>query len=220
MKKIVFRRKDKIAELLRIYEQKKPQITQRLKDFEAVWDKDDREIFAELCFCILTPQSKALVCDQIMTQLKKSGLLYKGSLEQIKPYVKRARFYKNKSGYIVAARNALHHAGSIRIKDKIDRQNTFEAREWLVKNIKGIGYKEASHFLRNIGMGENLAILDIHILRNLTNLSVIRQVPKTLTKSKYLLIENKLRRFAQQNKIPLAHIDLLFWSMSTGHIFK
>ncbi|GAJ17855.1 unnamed protein product, partial [marine sediment metagenome] len=24
-------------------------------------------------------------------------------------------------------------------------------REWVVKNFKGLGYKEASHFLRNIG---------------------------------------------------------------------
>lgn len=34
-----------------------------------------------------------------------------------------------------------------------------ETREWLVGEISGMGYKEAGHFLRNIGMGENKTIL-------------------------------------------------------------
>jgi N-glycosylase/DNA lyase len=80
----------------------------------------------------------------------------------------------------------------------------------------GIGYKEASHFLRNIGLGDSIAILDIHILRRLRSLGVINEVPRTLTRKKYLEIEVLMRDFSGRVKIPLAHMDLLFWSMATG----
>ena len=84
----------------------------------------------------------------------------------------------------------------------------------------GLGYKEASHFLRNIGLGEEFAILDRHILRNLARLKVIPEVPVSITKKRYLEIEEKLRRFAADIGIPVAELDLLFWSKETGWIFK
>ena len=75
-------------------------------------------------------------------------------------------------------------------------KNEYEKREWLVKNIKGIGYKEASHFLRNIGY-KNIAIIDFHILDLLVKNNLLKEKPKTLTKGKYLEIENILRKLAQ-----------------------
>jgi len=83
-----------------------------------------------------------------------------------------------------------------------------------------MGYKEASHFLRNIGFGENLAILDRHILRNLHRLHVLNEIPKYLTAKKYLAIEGKMRQFADDVKIQMSHLDLLLWYRETGGIFK
>lgn len=120
----------------------------------------------------------------------------------------------------MAARALLSQSGELKIKDKLDGHDPFAAREWLVSNIKGIGYKEASHFLRNIGMGTDMAILDIHILRNMKRLGIIAQVPSSLTKQKYMDIEEKLRRFSNIVRIPMSHLDLLFWGMETGNIFK
>jgi N-glycosylase/DNA lyase len=94
-----------------------------------------------------------------------------------------------------------------------------ELREWLVTNVKGLGWKEASHFLRNIGH-RNLAILDRHILRNLEKYSVIRSLPKRLTKKEYLRIEEKFRRFAIAVGLSMDELDLLFWSMETGKVLK
>jgi N-glycosylase/DNA lyase len=93
-------------------------------------------------------------------------------------------------------------------------------RDWLVRNIKGIGYKEASHFLRNIGFGGRLAILDVHILRNLVKFGVLREIPKSLSRGKYIELERKAGRFADKAGIPMDHLDLLFWSEQTGMIFK
>jgi len=93
------------------------------------------------------------------------------------------------------------------------------AREWLVENVKGYGFKEASHFLRNIGYRE-LAILDRHILKYLVEFGVIEKVPKSLTKKNYMEIEEKFKQFSGRVGIPMDELDLLFWSLETGEIFK
>jgi N-glycosylase/DNA lyase len=93
-------------------------------------------------------------------------------------------------------------------------------REWLVKNVKGLGYKEATHFLRNVGRSNGLAILDRHILRNLKRYGAIRAIPKTLSKKEYFRIERRFREFADAVGIPIDELDLLFWSMETGEIRK
>ena len=90
----------------------------------------------------------------------------------------------------------------------------------MVKSIKGIGYKEASHFLRNIGLGEDLAILDRHILKNLKLLGVIEKIPKSLSRKKYFEIEGKMYEFAKEIQIPIGCLDLLLWYKQTGEIFK
>ncbi len=86
-------------------------------------------------------------------------------------------------------------------------------------NVKGLGWKEASHFLRNIGR-RNLAILDRHILRNLKRHQVIRSLPKTLTAKRYKAIEQQFARFAEAIGISMDELDLLFWSRETGEILK
>ena len=89
-----------------------------------------------------------------------------------------------------------------------------------MQNIRGLGYKEASHFLRNIGLGEDIAILDRHILRNLAMIGLIEDTPNSMSRKKYLQIEGEMAEFAKQIRIPLSHLDLLFWYKETGEIFK
>ncbi len=94
-----------------------------------------------------------------------------------------------------------------------------ESREWLIKNVKGLGRKEASHFLRNIGH-QDLAILDRHILKNLVRVGAIGRLPKTLTTKRYSAIEQKFLQFSHTIGIPMDELDLLFWSLETGEILK
>jgi len=93
-------------------------------------------------------------------------------------------------------------------------------RDWLAENVSGMGMKEASHFLRNIGRGSSLAILDRHILRQLVELGVIPAVPRTLTPGRYRKIEAVMRTFASNNGMSMDHLDLLLWHRSTGDLFK
>jgi N-glycosylase/DNA lyase len=84
----------------------------------------------------------------------------------------------------------------------------------------GFGYKEASHFLRNIGFSDNLAILDRHILNGLYEYEVIDFVPKRLSKRLYINIENKMRDFAMSIGIPMLYLDFIFWYRKTSFVFK
>lgn len=95
-----------------------------------------------------------------------------------------------------------------------------QLRDWLAEHVRGMGMKEASHFLRNIGRGSSLAILDRHILRRLAELGVIAAVPRTLTPARYREIEALMKSFASNNGIPMDHLDLLLWHRSTGDLFK
>jgi len=148
----------------------------------------------------------------------ESNILYSGNANQIKKIIKtHVRFHNTKAQHIVHDRGLLNGSN---ILDQLGAfQDGRQMREWLVKNIKGFGYKEASHFLRNIGYLD-VAILDRHILKNLVKCGVIESLPKSLTPKKYLEIEEKMKKFADKINIPFPELDLLFWSEETGEIFK
>lgn len=209
-----------IKELISEYGKRRALIKKRLGEFKQLHKSKDEDIFQELCFCILTPQSKATVCDKAIRDLKNSGLLLKGSKRAVRNKLRGVRFPNNKAAYLVCARKSFQDGKKIDMKNRIDTNDTFSTREWLVQNVKGLGYKEASHFLRNIGLGKDMAILDTHILKNLKRYGVINDIPKTLTKKAYIDIENRMMAFSEKAKIPMDEMDLLFWSKETGFIFK
>ncbi len=208
--------------LISEYRKRRNDIKLRLEEFRRFHRATDHDIFPELCFCITTANANAMHCDKAIKELKDTGLLWKGSAEQIRPKLKgRVRFHNKKADYIVAARGILKRSGCIDIKSRIDPDDIVKTRDWIVANIKGIGYKEASHFLRNIGLGQNIAILDRHILKNLKKYDVIEKIPVSVGSRKvYLDIEEKMKGFSKKVKIPMDEMDLLFWSIQTGFIFK
>ena len=210
-------------ELLEMYRNKKHEIRKRLEEFRTILEKPDEKIFSELAFCILTPQSKATTSWNAVQTLERAGLLLKGTIEQIRPFLQTVRFPENKSKYLVGARELFTENGRINIKEKLFdvKDDPVLFREWLLKSVKGLGMKETSHFIRNIGLSNNqLAILDVHILKNLKELGVIDEIPQSLTKKKYLEIEAKMKNFAEKIGISLDELDLLLWSKETGIIFK
>lgn len=209
-----------MKDLISEYNSKKHLIKKRLREFRNLHKSKKADIFSELCFCLLTPQSKAVFCEKAVKNLKKRGLLLRGSKSAIKTQLKGVRFPNNKTLYLIAARKLFRNNKIFDIKSKFNNGDVFKIREWLVTNVKGLGYKEASHFLRNIGLGKDIAILDVHILRNLKKYKVIKKIPPSLSRRIYLDIENRMRVFSERIKVPLEDLDLLFWSDETGFIFK
>lgn len=210
------------AGLSALYTANKSAIIRREAMFERFLNhSSEKRTFAELSFCLLTPQSNAVNCWSAVRDMNKNRVLFEGSERDISKYIACARFRNKKAEYIVAARELLTESGALRLKKKLGEfKCPFTAREWFVENIKGMGYKEASHFLRNVGKGRGLAILDRHILKNLKALAVLSEAPVSLTKKKYLEIEKEMGDYAELSGIPMNHLDLLFWFRETGKIFK
>jgi N-glycosylase/DNA lyase len=202
-------------QLLQLYELRKDAIRARLEDFRQVLAS---EYFYELAYCLLTPQSNAAHAETAIARLKESGFAYRSVdaesiLREKSHYI---RFHKTKARLLEKLKAEYPRIGN----ELSNGASASEVREWLVKNVKGLGYKEATHFLRNIGRNGGLAILDRHILRNLRRYAVIRSLPKTLTRKEYLRIEQRFIRFSERIGIPIDELDLLLWSKETGEIRK
>ncbi len=187
-------------------------IERRLREFRELGKAPISERFSELCFCLLTANYSAeggiriqksigdgfitLAQDKLALRLKELG----------------HRFPAARAGYIVEARS---HMDSL---EELLEKPDAEARDWLVENIRGLGYKEASHFLRNIGF-VNLAIIDFHIVDILVKYGLIER-PRTLTRKRYLEIEGVLRKFGEKMGMNMAELDLYLWYCETGKVLK
>ncbi|MDU4652822.1 N-glycosylase/DNA lyase [Sneathia sanguinegens] len=208
-------------EILEINEKIKDEISLKIKEYKDAFLYNEKDFFAEIAFCILTPQSKAKNAWKIIEILKENGLLYSGTSEELVDYLNLVRFKNTKAKRLVDLRNLLTIDKRLAAKEIIfHTKNVIEIREWLVKNVKGFGYKEASHVLRNLGFGENIAILDRHILRTLKKLDIIDEIPKTLSPSNYKKIENKMREYSKYVGISMDRLDLIFWYKQLHYLFK
>lgn len=186
----------------------------RIDEFKELGKKEERAIFKELCFCILTANFSAEGGIRIQRAID-DGFITLPKAELAARLRQLGHRYPNKRAeYIVEARK---HLGSLK---RIIRntKDSSQLRVWLDKNVKGLGYKEASHFLRNIGYTD-VAILDFHIIDILERCSAIKR-PKTLTKNRYLEIERVLNDFAKKRGMNLAELDLYLWYMETGKVLK
>jgi N-glycosylase/DNA lyase len=153
--------------------------------------------------------------------LKEKKLLFSDDSESISNVINSVRFKNKKAKFIILAKNIFINDEGLSIKKLIsDFPDNHEARNWFVKNIKGIGLKEASHFLRNIGFGKDLAILDRHILKNLKLFGVIDEVPQNLSGKKYSEIEKKMKAFSKQLKIDMESLDFTLWYKEAKEVFK
>ena len=213
--------KEKQSEIDEIYRKSKKEIDEAIKGYAYTMNFEEKDYFAEIAFCILTPQSKARNAWSAITKLKENGLLYTGNSEEIVEYLNVVRFKNNKSRYLVELRNLMTRNGKLDSKNILKEiGDVYEKRDWILKNVKGMGLKEAAHVLRNLGYGRYLAILDRHVLKNLKELGVIDEIPKSLTKNKYFEIEKLMIAYSEKVNIPMDALDLVFWSQQAGEVFK
>ena len=152
-------------------------------------------------------------------------LLIEGGREEMTRALKKAgahRFPVARPGYVVATRDYLREHCGMGLRHQLESfADPIERRDWLAKEtrIKGLGYKEASHFLRNIGL-RGYAILDKHVLSCLTDLGVVESPRPPTARSSYLEAEEKLRWFARDIRVDFDELDLVLWSMKTGEVLK
>jgi len=201
---------------------------------EAVNEQTKEDVFYMLLFCLCVPQSKAIKAEEAINILRGKNYFHENLTrsEILSALTSRVRFHSTKTDRLVAAKS-LFLKGSLwsdlnkfyeeysTAKDQKSRTNVLEkARSYLIKTIKGIGMKLASHFLRNVGMS-GLAILDVHILDGMIKRGLITaEEIKPLTNSRYESISITMQDYADQVGISIDELDMLLWSQKTGYVFK
>jgi N-glycosylase/DNA lyase len=203
---------------------RRDQIRARLAEFDEVWRQgSDVRLWEELVFCIFTAGASARMGLRAVDAVR--SLLMEGRREEMTRALVHAgahRFPVARPGYIVATREYLRqHCGMALRRCLEEIGDPVERRDWLAKEkqIKGLGYKESSHFLRNIGL-RGYAILDKHVLHCLLDLGVIVSAKPPATRAQYLAVENSFRGFAKDAGIDFDELDLVLWSMRTGEVLK
>lgn len=213
-----------IDNLLATYVVRKREIRSRLREFRDVGQTaPDARLWEEMVFCIFTAGASAKMGFRSVEALRP--LLESGAHQEMTRALVAAgahRFPNARPGYVIVTRNYLRESCSMRLRERLmSYRNPIERRDWLAKEprVKGLGYKEASHFLRNIGF-KGYGILDKHIVRSLYELKVIDSAKPPISRGKYLETEDKMRQFARTTGINFDELDLLLWSMKTGEILK
>jgi N-glycosylase/DNA lyase len=211
-----------IEKIKTAYSERRDEVRTKLSEFEAVWQaENDERLWEEMVFCFFTGGCSARMGLRSIEAVRH--LLLNGNQAELAHALRGKHRYPNaRSGYIVASRDFLQEHCGLQLRRKLESfDNHLERRDWLVKEkrIKGLGYKEASHFLRNIGL-KGYAILDKHILRSLAELEIIDDPKPPNTRAKYLMIEEKLKDLANLTEIDFDELDLVLWSLKTGEILK
>ena len=213
-----------LADVRAAHALRKKQIRKRLAEFRKVWrEGSDAQLFEELVFCIFTAGASAKMGYRSIEATR--SLLLDGKQEDLTLALRTAgahRFPVERPGYIVVTRAYLHEHCDFALRKKLQSfDDPVERRDWLAqeKRIKGLGYKEASHFLRNVGF-KGHAILDKHVMSCLTDLRVVENKKPPATRARYLETELRLKEFATDVGIDFEELDLVLWSMKTGEVLK
>ncbi len=186
-------------------------VARRISEFKGN-RRDSGKVFSELCFCICTANNSAERSLRAQAEIDFCGLDERCLRKRMREVV--CRFYNRKTDYILAARGLRKEL----LRQVRSARSGAELREWLVDNVRGLGYKEASHFLRNIGY-DDVAIIDFHIVDLLVRHKLIEK-PKTMTKKRYAEIEGVLSGLAAELGLTLAELDLYLWYLETGKVLK
>jgi N-glycosylase/DNA lyase len=198
------------------------EIQSRLAEFAEVWRSATNErLWEELVFCIFTAGASARMGLGSIEAVRH--LLLRGTHEELAAALQsRHRYPNSRSGYVVVTRGFLGEDCGMRLRERLEGfADPIERRDWLARErrIKGLGYKESSHFLRNVGY-RGYAILDKHILRCLAEVGRISSPQPPTTRARYLATEESLRGFAREVGVDFDELDLVLWSLKTGEILK
>jgi N-glycosylase/DNA lyase len=203
---------------------RRKEIRKRLGEFDEVWRKgSDARLWEELVYCIFTAGASARMGLDSVDAVR--SLLLDGEAKAMTKALKKAgahRFPVARPQYIVITRDYFRAQFGMALRKRLrEFSDPFERRDWLAqeKQVKGLGYKEASHFLRNVGV-KGHAILDKHVMRCLAEVGVVDSAKPPQTRRKYLEVEQELIRFAKDIRVDFDELDLVLWSMKTGEILK
>jgi N-glycosylase/DNA lyase len=188
--------------ILNISKEDRENINIVIKRFSKI--KNQEDIFYNLCFAICAPQTTFKSNRKVINELIQRDFYNKDiNFEDLKIIIKPVRFLR-KAEYLLKAKKEFNIIFNKTFDNDLSEQ---EKRKWLIVNVKGIGYKAASHFLRNLG-AEDLAIIDTHIIKFMC-------IENFLQKD-YLKVESNFRNIAKENNLTISGLDAYVWKLRSN----
>lgn len=154
---------------------------------------------------LLTDRNNSEELIQRLVDLLSTPLIVEGRPRSYRFPVARARH--------LAATRAVISAENCSLRELVDGFNdASETRAWFVKHVPGVGPKQASMFLRNIGKSYDLAILDRHVLNYMSKLGLYSGSDHFISGlTQYRRHEAVLREHAQEMDCPVGLLDWAIW---------
>lgn len=191
------------------------------------------ELTYELVSCILGSQVRYEIALAAAEKIRDAGLLEKPIERYLAPVYEKAiynilrqplhsrglgptgrryRFARMRANHISRTVWAIYSDGGS-LKGRLDGYTSAkEARRSIVEIGVGIGPKQASLFLRNIGFTQELAIIDTHLLRFMSLFGLLEKATKPISSlQRYETHENDLLNYSKSTGYPLGCLDQAIW---------
>jgi N-glycosylase/DNA lyase len=214
--------------VLSIYEQLKSN-----SEKQKIELKNETELWLELIFSILSSRVKYEQVKATFQNLKKSEII--SSPKQIissntnikkiesilkmpvtysyneKKYFSCFPFSPQRSRYIYQSAKNIYETTSI--SDLLLKsESANDARKNLMSKCLGLGPKQASMYLNNIGYSHHFAVLDTHILAYLNIIQLLKEKFVSVSNlKKYESIEIMYFNYAKSFSVNLLKLDLAIW---------
>jgi len=197
--------------------------------------RSENKLLSELVLCILSSQEKYEVALSMMKELRKLNVLRvpknKTEFREIKSllkltlqnpveyksnekiYSRRLRFFVKKAQYITDTIENIY-LNDLTIREILGQEECIqETRKNIINYSYGLGPKQASMFLRNIGYHTEFAVLDKHVIHymKLIGLTTVSETSFSNI-SAYQKMEMKLKSYAENFDLNLLHLDLAIWT--------
>ncbi|MFT4308852.1 MAG: N-glycosylase/DNA lyase [Candidatus Woesearchaeota archaeon] len=191
-------------------------VEERMASFTQVRDDSDERLFLELCFCLLTANFQSEKSMIIHDAIGRGFVTHPEHVLAKRLRSLGYRFPNIRARFIVEARVHVPKLRSVVYGDGFDEA---QRREWLVSNVKGLGLKEASHYLRNVGVPA-FPIIDRHIVAILAEHGLVSDPDMPITKKRYALIEAVMDALARDTGLDHGRLDFYVWYLKTGRVLK
>lgn len=202
-----------------------PEIWDNIQSVSAT-EYSEEKLWEELVCCVLSSQVKFELSQAVTQNLKRNGLLdlevFDDSYEdKLGKYLRspvmvdgrsvKYRFPNTKAKQIAAARENIYVCGT-GLQEMLDKYSkSADLRAALVKLVPGLGMKQASMYLRNVSNSFELAVIDSHVLKYMNVIDLIKKIPSSISKVRYLTKENILTKYTRKFGYPVGCVDYAIW---------
>ncbi|MEZ5617526.1 MAG: hypothetical protein R3E40_04520 [Rhodocyclaceae bacterium] len=181
----------------------------------------EADLRRELVACVLGSQVRFETAVSALDKLKTAGLLKcswwrkikdEGFEREVYDCLSRGyRFPRARAKQLAGARDALAKKSlTIRLSEGVSPR---AMRVDLIDAIPGLGPKQASMFLRNIGWSVELAILDTHVLRFMELKQLLTTAPNNIGSiAGYERAEHIAIKYADSYGEPVGYVDVAIWA--------